>query len=504
MLNVHKVFFVLSALLSFNCMGQKVYTKKQVKEDLNVLREIVVETDPALSKENKTVLNADFKKQIAAFDEPSTTEFEFVQYLKKIRSDRTVGLDEHASLQWTNSLPDSILLFPVPMEIIDSCFIVNSDSVSIPFGSIILSINNENIQTILEKMNGGKVVGNTNRFELRDQFSVMYYALYGNLREFTVTYKLKPDSPEIKSTVIKAVDARSYVQLMSTSVYPLNKDNWLNYSYTGYSAPLKTYYLRLNSFENFNTKFFHLKKDTVFHFNTVYDGFKMLFDSIFADIKNKHPENLIIDIRNNGGGDANIPGLLLSYIYDKNFTDVQKLRMPLISNIPLNNLTGFDYNTIDSKTVARKKLDTVYAAFHKAGDYYVLNKCDTIIPNQNVFKGNLYLLVNGGTFSGASYFTALFKYYTQGKIIGEELGGSHLNLTAGHTLNYELPNTKLKVNMPIMFINFGDSIAAEIPEKYIKPDVSFPFKLKYEYFIGRSDVDLNETFRIIYNNLNKK
>ncbi|WP_452600763.1 S41 family peptidase [Pontimicrobium sp. MEBiC06410] len=65
----------------------------------------------------------------------------------------------------------------------------------------------------------------------------------------------------------------------------------------------KTYYFQLNSFN-------WIEDPTA----NLYSKLKRKFEEVFKDVKNKQAENLIIDLRFNGGGDVEVSGLLYSFI----------------------------------------------------------------------------------------------------------------------------------------------------------------------------------------------
>ena len=113
------------------------------------------------------------------------------------------------------------------------------------------------------------------------------------------------------------------------------------------------------------------------------------------------------------------------------------------------------------------------------------------MPSPYRFSGKACLLVNGGTFSAATYFAALFKAYKRGPVIGSTAGGSIKGITAGHTLLYELPNTKIQVLLPAMYITFDESLYHKINEDYIAPDTKISFELEYPYFLKKLDWGIN-------------
>ena len=73
-------------------------------------------------------------------------------------------------------------------------------------------------------------------------------------------------------------------------------------------------------------------------------------------------------------------------------------------------------------------------------------KFNQVEPAPNHFNGNLYILINGGSFSATGLLISLLKYNHIGQFIGEESGGSYITSANKFQRNIELPNTKLGIN----------------------------------------------------------
>jgi len=121
--------------------------------------------------------------------------------------------------------------------------------------------------------------------------------------------------------------------------------------------------------------------------------FKDFMDSSFKEINDKGVENLIIDLRFNGGGSVESSIHLLKYLVDKPFTYS----------------SGYD---------------------------------EVQDPFENTFKGKRYFIIDGNGESTTGHFMSLVKVLHLGTIVGEELGSNQF-CTAGQTI-CRLSNTKLE------------------------------------------------------------
>lgn len=158
------------------------------------------------------------------------------------------------------------------------------------------------------------------------------------------------------------------------------------------------------------------------------DNYKKFYESTFNELKIKGFDNLIIDMRKNGGGHTIIGAELMQYIFHQPFTErdssTRKISNELIATGKVDKKFG------PGKRVPGKLITTVFEPIQ-------------LIDNSVRFNGNTYLLTDNATFSAAQGFASSFKCYGNGTIVGEETGGVTVNFGDVHFFN--LPNTGLQV-----------------------------------------------------------
>jgi carboxyl-terminal processing protease len=126
------------------------------------------------------------------------------------------------------------------------------------------------------------------------------------------------------------------------------------------------------------------------------------FDSLYNSITQTRA--LIIDIRNNGGGNSGIGMQILRKLTDKPFKD-----------LPFENLKQLSINGMEIN--------------------WYREPVDIIEPDGKLFYSKpVVLLVGARTFSAAEDFAAAFKYMRRGKLIGQLTGGS-----TGEPVSFDLP-----------------------------------------------------------------
>lgn len=217
-------------------------------------------------------------------------------------------------------------------------------------------------------------------------------------------------------------------------------------------------------------------------------GFKKLLDQYFDTIKEQKIKHIIIDIRKNEGGTQGMEDHLLSHLIDKPYLKYKYIEIP-----------SFRYSFIkysdDADDALYKDLTTDFY-FGNDGRYLNMKghyEGDNV--SYNNFKGDVYILISGLTFSGGSEFAALAKNHTTAKFIGEETGGGYYGNTSGSDIFYTLPHTKLTGRIPLCkfvvqvkddSIPFGHGL---IPDYYLQPTIT-------EYLKGQ-DVEIEYTKKMI-------
>lgn len=175
-------------------------------------------------------------------------------------------------------------------------------------------------------------------------------------------------------------------------------------------------------------------------------------DSMFNDLSAKNISNLIIDIRNNGGGNSRVGDVLLRYISPEPIIQMDKV---LVRITPLT-----------SKLMGESGIEPTFA-------FYDIDSTQYIKPRSHEeghYTGKVYLLTSNKTFSSAGSFAWAFKECDMGKVIGEETGG--MNVCYGDILKYTLPISKLASSAS--FKRFWQLRANENDIHGTLPDIAVP------------------------------
>jgi C-terminal processing protease CtpA/Prc len=108
------------------------------------------------------------------------------------------------------------------------------------------------------------------------------------------------------------------------------------------------------------------------------------------------------------------------------------------------------------KTIKIAVAPLVYPVFYlitkkdKKGNFYenIYNKPQEI--KENAFKGKIYVLINGGSFSASSIISSNLKGSKRATFVGQETGGAFNGTVAGFMPMVQLPHSKIKIKVGIM------------------------------------------------------
>lgn len=206
--------------------------------------------------------------------------------------------------------------------------------------------------------------------------------------------------------------------------------------------------------------------------------YKQFIDSVFTEIKARKTKNLIIDLRNNPGGNDSFSDYLVSYIADKPFK--------WNSNFSLK-------TSAILKDFGRKNSDTTSAYWksilaHKNREIYDYT-FDPYQPQpeEKRFTGKVYVLTNRQSHSQAAVTASQFQDYGFGTIVGEETG-DYPSLYAS-VFQYKLPRTGINVNISkgyIVRVNGSTKEEGVIPDIFIR-----------DHLLDENDEILNGLLKII-------
>jgi C-terminal processing protease CtpA/Prc len=189
----------------------------------------------------------------------------------------------------------------------------------------------------------------------------------------------------------------------------------------------------------------------------------------FKQLKQAGIHNLIIDLRSNGGGDIDLYAMLTKYIRNTPFKVADSAYAVTKSLRPYTKYIrqGF-FTNLGLLFLTKKRADGNYHfGFYERHTYHP--------KTHNHFDGKVYVLINGPTFSASTLFCHAVKGQPNVTIAGEEAGGGWHGNSGIMIPDITLPNTNLKVRLPLFKIVQYNHVPKDgrglVPDIYIPPSV---------------------------------
>jgi len=168
--------------------------------------------------------------------------------------------------------------------------------------------------------------------------------------------------------------------------------------------------------------------------------FKRRLKRAFKQIQDQHIDNLIVDMQQNGGGMVLNSARLLQYWMPKRFTIMQREQMKGAAREEL----VARWNPFSALQFSMQ-----YKSDGRGGFSNRSHKRRFRPMRRLAYKGNLYFLMNGASFSAATSVLAKSLDAGVGTFVGEACGGAYWGDFAGHFKTVTLPHSRIQVRIPL-------------------------------------------------------
>ena len=211
-------------------------------------------------------------------------------------------------------------------------------------------------------------------------------------------------------------------------------------------------------------------------FNGSFEKADMEFGSFlrssFRRLAGEGIERLVVDLRGNGGGNDENGKLLLSYLIDE--------ELPYYADITLRTriFSFFDHTPIPEEGVA--ELLELFSNFSLGEDavyrWRENPKLRPVQPSQPQFHGQVVVLIDGGSFSGAAEVAALLHHQKRALFVGQETGGAYLGNNSGPATDIHLPASGIRFHIPFYRYDMavsggGDPSRGVLPDHPVAPTI---------------------------------
>lgn len=444
----------------------KMFSKEKTIEDYGILYSSLINYHPApffYLKEND--LAAFYENQKALItDSLSEMELLFLcrELITKIRCGHTQALP---SEDWFKSIRGLKNQIPFEVKNIEGKLYISStidSTFDFHVNDELISVNTVPVKDIIDRlltMETGDGFTQTFRNRIVEiRFRIYLLFLLGIPPEYVIEFR--NSEGEVKQTTIQPTKEK-IIEIPKPGV-PDNlkmifENTWSSFSF---DSDANLGYLKIVSFLE--------KKE-----------YKKYYKQVFKYLKQHPNSKLIIDLRENPGGDFRHGNRFLTYLSsEKVFLNFERPRKDRTEN----EFVKFNYwDKLVQFAFAVKPRK--YKTEGQITETFVYR------PKKNAFNGKLYVITNGITFSQAALVSSHLREHGA-VFFGQETGGAEIGCNGMLTYKLVLPNSGIKVDIPAYHVK-SNSTKGQFGYG-VKPD--FPIALTVDNTI---DGTLIEVLRIV-------
>jgi C-terminal processing protease CtpA/Prc len=278
------------------------------------------------------------------------------------------------------------------------------------------------------------------------QDSVIYnFKYHDSIKIVTIKRKVTDTAGTNKKAIKKVL-----TELEKANIKAKKKADKKEKSVFGYDESTKSYNRNLRFLEKDSTvAVMKIKGFSNGNYNTFYE-------ESFSKLNQHKTKTLVLDLRDNPGGRLSEIAELYSYLSDSTFVFLEPSEV--VSKTSLFHADYFKGGSLGIKAlkIVFSPLYYGYTFFkvHKKenGKYYYNSESTPQKIKKDAFKGKLYVLINGGSFSASCIISSNLKGAKRATFVGEETGGAYNGTVAGQMPILELPNSKIKVRVGLVAI----------------------------------------------------
>jgi C-terminal processing protease CtpA/Prc len=177
--------------------------------------------------------------------------------------------------------------------------------------------------------------------------------------------------------------------------------------------------------------------------------YRTVLRALFEAVHARGAAQLVLDLRDNGGGSESNENLLYAYLVQaplRKYATVEARAAALA----VTDASGRQYAVQvydEDELKQQRRLPDGRLARRNLRPEGLMSHWSAMTP---VFSGRLVVLIGGNTFSGAAELASMLHHARRGMFIGEEAGGSNAGNTSGYSWEILLPNSGMRLDVPLL------------------------------------------------------
>jgi len=306
---------------------------------------------------------------------------------------------------------------------------------SIAAGTRLLAIDGEPVDDLLrEAMSALGHDGTIRTGVMRDLDGAGYARVRHWMRGAAARYRLRlqDDAGNMYERVVEGMAASARPEPSKTASSPLAALEWLD----GHTARLV-----VPTFSNRR-------------YREAGADYHAILRAVFESLRDRGATDLILDLRDNGGGSEGNENELFSLL----------VREPLRkyafveargATVSVRDAHGRRYAAEVFDTQERKRQQRSPTGRLLRRNEPPEGLMSHWEPHPEAFTGRLIVLAGGNTFSGAAELSSMLYHARRALFVGEEVAGAHAGNTSGYRWDVELPNSHMRLHVPLLRFRFA-------------------------------------------------
>ncbi|MBK9286063.1 MAG: hypothetical protein IPM51_17345 [Sphingobacteriaceae bacterium] len=430
-------------------IGDKYLSVADMHDDLQFLRKKLTKYHPDpykyISKDSLKLFEQQLKSQIDTGLTQTQFRFYVRQFVQKIGCGHTAESSPNKK-----NIKVSRPILPIDIIISRNKLFVSktqlNDSI-IQKGNEVISINGIQSDSILKTIRSisfsdGRNTTFKEKTIQRKQFKYFFSFAFGYKSEYNL--KIKNTNNQEQELSVKGIDSK-------TDTFVYGRTRYYNAIHAQAKCVLykdsvnpNIYVMDINKFQGKKWRKFMRRS--------------------FRTLRKEKAEHLVIDLRENGGGSIMKGIYFLRHLVKKPFAIGIDRKINLLPINPELKMSFWQRLT----PVMFLAMPTTLPRHWKLRHYFI-----GIPKLHNRYKGKVYVIINGGSFSMSAVACSYLKYKGNAVFIGEETGGNMVGSNAMNNARLILPKSKIQITIPLYHLyyntkqkNTGHGIMPDYPVFY--------------------------------------
>ncbi len=309
------------------------------------------------------------------------------------------------------------------------------DAATIPAGARLLAIDGQSTQALVDELmaalgHDGRIRTGAMREAEGAGYARVRYWMRGAQKSFLL--RLQDASGNIEEKRVAGVAASSRPVRSRSEASPMATLEWLDH---------QTALMRVPTFSNRR-------------YREAGADYRAVLHEMFETLRARGAAQLVLDLRDNGGGSESNENLLYAYLVQAPLRKYARVEARATA-LAITDASGRRYTTqvYDQDELKQQHLQPDGRLTRRnLRPEGLMSHWSAMTP---VFTGRLVVLVGGNTFSGAAELASMLHHSRRGVFIGEETGGAHAGNTSGYSWEILLPNSGIRLDVPLLRFQFA-------------------------------------------------